>query len=55
MAFDLFTTVCPGCGTDLGHDCSDETTCSSCQRTFRWRFGHLIPVGEGTPASPTGR
>jgi hypothetical protein len=51
----IFESPCPGCGRALSVADGDQLTCSSCQRSYRSRMGHLFPVAEArttTMAAP---
>ena len=54
MSAGLFVSTCPDCGGELVSDHLGNSACSSCDRAYLNRFGHLFPVERVVPegASP---
>jgi hypothetical protein len=44
MSAGLFLSSCPECGGELVADRHGNSACTSCDRLYLNRFGHLIPI-----------
>ena len=60
MSAGLFVSTCPDCGGELVSDHLGNSACSSCDRAYLNRFGHLFPVERveseiAAPALPLGQ